>query len=132
IPVMVACAGWRTALFVCAALVILPTMLTWRVSARIDGPPATGRRWLAKPGRHSLQALNAPLRSLMRNRGLLKISVVGSLFAVSQSCWFTFTVIYLIDRLGYSLGEAGAVFAVMQTGGVIGRIGLGWLSDHLR
>jgi len=132
IPVMVACAGWRTALFVCAALVILPTMLTWRVSARIDGPPATGRRWLAKPGRHSLQALNAPLRSLMRNRGLLKISVVGSLFAVSQSCWFTFTVIYLIDRLGYSLGEAGAVFAVMQTGGVIGRIGLGWLSDQLR
>src|SRR5690606_7625605 len=56
---------------------------------------------------------------------------VGSLFAVAQSCWFTFTVIYLIDKLGYSLGLAGAVFAVMQAGGVVGRIVLGWLSDYL-
>src|SRR3546814_16657417 len=58
------------------------------------------------------------------------MSIVGSLFAVSQSCWFTFTVIYLIDRLDYSLGLAGIVFAVMQMGGVIGRITLGWLSDY--
>src|SRR3546814_16854686 len=58
------------------------------------------------------------------------MSIVGSLFAVSQSCWFTFTVIYLIDRLDYSLGLAGIVFAVMQMGGVIGRITLVWLSDY--
>ncbi|MBB5213706.1 MFS transporter [Parapusillimonas granuli] len=132
IPVMVAYAGWRTALFVCAGLVVLPTMLTWRVSARIDEAPAIGRPWLGRPSLQSLRALDAPLRSLLRSRGLLKISVVGSLFAVSQSCWFTFTVVYLIDRLGFSLGQAGVVFAVMQTGGVIGRIGLGWLSDYLR
>jgi len=72
------------------------------------------------------------LTALTHNRGLLKMSVVGSLFAVSQSCWFTFTVIYLIDDLGYSLGLAGVVSAVMQAGGIVGRIGLGWLSDHLR
>lgn len=58
--------------------------------------------------------------------------MVGVLFAVSQTCWFTFTVIYLIDGLGYSLGQAGVVFAVMQAGGVIGRVALGWLSDHMQ
>ncbi|WP_312994903.1 MFS transporter [Achromobacter animicus] len=59
------------------------------------------------------------------------MSIVGSLFAVSQSCWFAFTVVYLVDRLGFSLSLAGAVFAVMQVGGVVGRIALGWLSDRL-
>lgn len=132
VPVMIAIAGWRVALFVCAWLVILPTMLTWRVGARLDETPA-GRRWrFTLPKFQWLRTLKAPLASLKSNRGLMKVSIVGSLFAVSQSCWFTFTVIYLIDRLGYSLGEAGVVFAVMQAGGVIGRIALGWLSDHLQ
>src|SRR5690606_35216262 len=75
--------------------------------------------------------LSIPLRSLAHNRGLSRIAIVGSLFAVSQSCLFSFTVIYLMDRLGYSLSQAGLVFAVLQAGGIIGRIGLGWLSDHL-
>src|SRR5690606_7382827 len=34
------------------------------------------------------------------------------------------------DELDYSLSLAGIVFAVMQVGGVIGRIALGWFSDH--
>ena len=132
IPAMVVLAGWRTALFVCALLVILPTMATWRISARLDETPAAGRWHFSMPNMQSLHTLRVPLESLLSNLGLLKMSIVGSLFAVSQSCWFTFTVIYLIDRLGYSLGLAGVVFAVMQAGGVIGRVALGWLSDHLR
>lgn len=132
IPVMVAPMGWRGALLVCAFLVIVPTLATWRISAALD-EPASSKRWpIAMPSRQSLRTLKVPLQSLMSNIGLLKMSIVGSLFAISQSCWFTFTVIYLIDRLGFSLGLAGAVFAVMQAGGVIGRIALGWLSDYLR
>jgi len=132
IPVMVGLVGWRTALFVCMLLVMLPTFVTWRISARCD-EPRTSKPWrFSMPGLSSLHALWVPLQSLQSNAGLLRMSIVGSLFAVSQSCWFTFTVIYLIDRLGFSLGVAGAVFAVMQAGGVIGRVMLGWLSDHLR
>ncbi|HYG41463.1 MAG TPA: MFS transporter [Bordetella sp.] len=132
IPVVVAVAGWRLALFFCALVVLLPTMLTWRLSASLDEAPTKKGRKLPRPTLQSLRTLSVPLASLAHNRGLLKMSVVGSLFAVSQSCWFTFTVIYLIDGLGFSLGLAGAVFAVMQAGGVIGRIALGWLSDYLR
>lgn len=132
IPLMVALAGWRPALFVCILLVFIPTLLTWRASARLDEPPAGGRQRLSLPKLQWLRTFKAPLASLTSSRDLMKISVVGSLFAVSQTCWFTFTVIYLIDRLNYSLGAAGIVFAVMQAGGVIGRVGLGWLSDYLQ
>lgn len=132
IPIMIAVAGWRIALFACALLVALPTILTWRMSAGLDDTSDTERWHFSLPGLHSLYTLWVPLQSLMSNGGLLKTSIVGSLFAVSQSCWFTFTVIYLIDGLGYSLGLAGVVFAVMQAGGVLGRIAWGWLSDRLR
>ncbi|MCD0504896.1 MFS transporter [Bordetella petrii] len=131
VPVVVLAAGWRVALFFCALMVVVPTALTWRPSARFETPSA-GYRVLALPSWQSLRALGVPLASLLHNRGLTKMSAVGSLFAVSQSCWFTFTVIYLIDGLGYSLALAGMVFAVMQAGGVVGRIALGWLSDYLR
>ncbi|WP_459616510.1 MFS transporter [Bordetella sp. 2513F-2] len=132
VPVVVALAGWRMALLVCALIVLLPTLYTWRLSAGLDATPAKKRRALHMPTLRSLRTLSVPLTALGHNPGLLKMSIVGSLFAVSQSCWFTFTVIYLIDGLGYSLGLAGAVFAVMQAGGVIGRIVLGGVSDHLQ
>jgi predicted MFS family arabinose efflux permease len=130
IPAIVMLAGWRVALAAGALIVIIPTLLTWRLSTGID-EPAIGAV-IGVPRLRSLRALTVPLRSLTQDFQLFKMSLVGSLFAVAQSCWFTFTVIYLIDGLGFSLGLAGAVFAVMQAGGVIGRIALGWLADHMR
>ena len=132
IPAIVALAGWRIALLACALLILLPTLLTWRLSANLDERPEQGSHSFSVLAMQSLRTLAVPLASLMRNRGLLKTSIVGSLFAVSQSCWFTFTVIYLIDRLDFSLALAGVMFAVMQAGGVLGRIALGLLSDYLR
>ena len=131
IPAMVVPAGWRIALLVCALLVLVPTLATWRISARLDETPSSARWRFSMPNLQSLHQLRVPLQSLLGNPGLLRMSIVGSLFAISQTCWFTFTVIYLIDALGFSLGLAGVVFAVMQAGGVIGRIALGWLSDHM-
>src|SRR5690606_23147659 len=43
IPIMVLVAGWRVTLFACAFLVILPTALTWRLSAQVDEPGTPGR-----------------------------------------------------------------------------------------
>lgn len=132
VPILVALLGWRIALFVCALIILAPTLMTWRLSARLDETPNRKDHFFHFPTWASLRTLTVPLASLRHSAGLMKMSVVGSLFAISQSCWFTFTVIYLVDRLDYSLALAGAVFAVMQAGGVIGRIVLGWLSDYLR
>ncbi|MDS1141400.1 MFS transporter [Pusillimonas sp. SM2304] len=131
IPVVVLAAGWRVALFACALLIVLPSMLTWRISTQLDKANTRAGWHFGMPGLQSLHTLRVPLQSLTLNRGLLNISIVGSLFAISQSCWFTFTVVFLVDKLEFSLGKAGAVFAVMQLGGVLGRIALGWLADRL-
>jgi MFS family permease len=132
VPLLVVLTGWRIALFFCALIVLLPTMMTWRLSASLDETPDKKDHFFHFPTLASLRTLTVPLASLRHNSGLRKISVVGSLFAIAQSCWFTFTVIYLVDQLGYPLALAGMVFAIMQAGGVIGRIVLGWLSDYLR
>ncbi len=132
IPAIVMVAGWRAALVAGSLIVIIPTLLTWRMSNGIDDPPESAAIRLPRLRLRSLRSLTVPLGSLTQDARLFKMSLVGSLFAVAQSCWFTFTVIYLLDGLGYSLGLAGAVFAVMQAGGVIGRIALGWLADHMR
>lgn len=131
IPTIVLLAGWRTALFSGASLVALATILTWHMSAGID-EPVRPKKWLSLPRLDSLRKLAVPLRSLTLRPGLLRISIVGALFAVSQSIWFTFVVVYLVDGLGFSLGLAGVIFAIMQAGGVFGRIALGWIADYAR
>jgi len=132
VPLLVLLFGWRVALFFCALIILLPTLMTWRLSAHMDDRRQRKKHFFHFPTRESLRTLTVPLASLRHSRDLMKISIVGALFAIPQSCWFTFTVIYLVDKLNYSLALAGAVFAVMQAGGVIGRIVLGWLSDYLR
>ncbi len=131
IPVVVTMWGWRPALIVCALIVLIPSLFTWSVSASLDGINEKVRGLIHIPTWQSFRNLAVPLASLTNGPGLFKMSVVGCLFAVAQSCWFTFTVVYLVNVLGYSLGLAGAVFAVMQTGGVLGRIVLGWISDYV-
>lgn len=133
IPAIVLLAGWRIALFASALIVVIATALTRHMSAGIDTPVARSKK-LTLPrliSRRSLRTLSEPLVSLTKGVGLMNMSIVGGLFAVAQSSWFTFTVIYLVDGLGYSLGMAGMVFAVMQAGGVVGRIALGWLADYM-
>lgn len=131
IPPIVVLAGWRMALFAGAALVVIATVLTWKVSNKLDEPDPS-KKIFKLPRLDSLRKLAIPMKSLTMGAGLIKTSIVGSLFAIGQSCWFTFLVIYLVDSLDYSLEMAGLVFAVMQAGGVVGRIALGWIADYAR
>lgn len=132
LPFLIVLSSWQIALLICAVIVALPTALSWRLSEQLDGeragrsPSRERTSWL-----ESIKRCWLPLTSLTHNADLLRISIVGALFAIPQSCWFTFTAVYLVDRLHYSLSLAGLVYAVMQLGGVLGRVFLGWLADHL-
>src|SRR5690606_13087778 len=130
LPFIITLSSWRFALIACTVIVLIPTLLSWRLSEQLDNRPQNrGPNRFSL--RDSLMRCKEPLVSITHNRSLLRISIVGALFAIPQSCWFTFTAVYLVDRLDYSLSQAGLVFAVMQLGGVLGRIFLGWLADHL-
>jgi len=124
--------GWRFALLCSIALSLLANGLTWRWRNQIDTPP---KRGLSKDSDDSLaqriaRQVSAPLRSLRSGPGLSSLAVVGSMMSATQACWFTFTAIYFVTELDYSLAVAGAVFAMMQATGVVGRIFLGWAADR--
>src|SRR5690606_14977464 len=132
LPFLIALSSWRIALLICAIIVLIPTLWSWRLSRLLDAPPKPRKTEPAPSFRETLSRFRLPLPSWRHSSELFRTSIVGSSFAIPQGCWFTFTAVYLVDRLGYSLSLAGLVFAIMQLGGILGRIGLGWLSDHLR
>src|SRR3546814_4325321 len=74
VPAVVALAGWRIALFVCSLAILLPTILTWRLSAGLDERPAQKARVFAVPTLGSLRTLAVPLASLDRKSTRLNSS----------------------------------------------------------
>lgn len=73
--------------------------------------------------------LIAPLVAISQ-RPLLALSLTGACLGAGQGCWTAYLVTWL-DQSGLSLVQAGAVFSVMQAGGVIGRLVAGWSSDRI-
>jgi len=125
VPLLIDSAGWRAALMVSALSAFLVTALSLPFRGHIDGPrDQLPLRW------PRIDDLAQPLRSLSRSSGLRRIVLVGGVFAVSQACWFTFAVTYLVIELAYPLILAGMVFAAMQAAGVMGRIALGMVADR--
>lgn len=128
-PPLVEWAGWRTALVVACAGAAAATVLMWPFQPRIDPPrdPSASGRLLSL----RLSDFVAPLRSLSRGRGLARIAWVGQVLAISQACWFTFTVTYLVVAVDLSLAMAGLIFAIMQASGALGRMVMGWIADRV-
>jgi len=63
------------------------------------------------------------------DRYLPRIHGVSMLLVVPQFLVWTFALVWLIDDRGWSPAAAGGVVAVAQVAGVLGRIGVGQLSD---
>ncbi len=77
----------------------------------------------------SLSNISAPIRAVTGTPALLRLALAGMCYSLCQGTWFAFLVTYLVTKLGYSLALAGAVFAVTQATGIVGRIMLGWAAD---
>lgn len=63
------------------------------------------------------------------DRFLVRIHGVSVLLVVPQFLTWTFALVWLTDHRGWSAGTAGALVAVTQVLGALGRIGVGQLSD---
>lgn len=63
------------------------------------------------------------------DRFLPRIHAVSVLLVVPQFVVWTFALVWLVQDRGWSPAAAGAVVAVAQVAGVVGRIGAGQLSD---
>jgi MFS family permease len=90
------------------------------VAVVVQDPPRPARPARADRGHHN------PYRG---DRYLIRIHAVSVLLVVPQFVVWTFALVWLVQDRHWSAALAGAVVAVAQIFGALGRIGVGHLSD---
>lgn len=122
VPALIVAFGWRTsALFVGLACVALAAAIQ-PYRAMVDLAPHFDR-----PGKPA--SLLEPLRLVLAHPRLREMAFASSTYSGMQACLSTFLVVYLTQRIGFSVPVAGAALAIAMTAGIIGRISLGIVAD---
>ncbi|MGE5254067.1 MAG: MFS transporter, partial [Planctomycetaceae bacterium] len=120
LPAVALAFGWRVSV-VLASAVTLVSILAVRIGIPLAPPlqdqPA-GLRW-------------ARLREVLSNRAILAISIMGIFLAGAQLAILTHLVLFLKKEYLFSTVLAGFFLALVQGGGIAGRIGWGLVSDFL-
>lgn len=113
----------------------------WRVALVLLVVPCLVMAWLSQPMHHSLdadrdprvglnwKAMFAPLEMVWRHAKLRRLALASMLFTFAQLSITAYSVSHLHDSLGVGLVAAGVLLSVAQTGGILGRIGWGFVSD---
>jgi sugar phosphate permease len=117
VPILANGLGWRGTLATLGLATIAAGAVAWGAYRERPAGASVGVR------------PRAPLASVLRTRDLLLLCGVTWLYAGVQLSLVGFLVLFLRERLGLSVVEAGALLALAQAGGVVGRIGWGMLSD---
>lgn len=118
VPPMAQAFGWRGALLVLGVVTVGGGGLAWVVYRDRPRPAISGPA-TPRPG----------VRAVLVNRSLLYLCGVTWLYSGVQLSIINFLVLFLRERVGLSLLEAGALLSLTQVGGVSGRIAWGLISD---
>lgn len=112
--------GWRGTILVLGIVTVVSGVLAWL--AYQDRP---------EHGTAATRAKRPGFGTVLRNRNLLLLGGVTLLLAGVQLSLVGFLVLFLKERVGMGVSEAGMLLALAQGGGIVGRIGWGILSDTL-
>jgi ACS family hexuronate transporter-like MFS transporter len=112
--------GWRGTILILGAVTVVSGVLAW-IAYRDRQDHGAGGTRATRPG----------LGTVLGNRNLLLLGGVTLLLAGVQLSLVGFLVLFLNERVGMSVAEAGLLLALTQAGGIVGRIGWGVVSDTL-
>lgn len=112
--------SWRVSLITLALAAILIALASNPLHTLLDRPGGTPA---SRTGPFS------PIALILRDPGLRTIAIVSLLFAVCQLSLSGYLVVYLNEEVGLSLVDAGLVYALAQSGGIVGRIAWGRVAD---
>jgi len=112
--------GWRFAFTVLGGFGVIYSFLFWLLARTRQAPMASHKA-----------SFPASLHELIQLRGFLALTAIFSAVSVANWIAYTWLPVYLYERLGLSLAEAGfsATFYV-QLGSLAGILFGGWLSDR--
>ena len=124
LPPLALVAGWRVALFACAALAVALSLQQQRVRAAWDGDRDPSARVFSAPF--------ASLFLIARHPVLRWLAPASFLLSAVQLSLSGFLVTYLVAEGSFDLVGAGKILAVAHAAGAAGRLAWGWLADRLR
>ena len=123
VPVLILASGWRAAALVAGLACVVLAMAIQPYRAAVDLARHFDRP--VKPA-----SLLEPLRLVLAHPRLREMGFASSTYSGMQSCLSTFLVVYLTQRIGFSVQIAGAALATAMTAGIIGRIAWGIVADN--
>jgi MFS family permease len=121
VPFLILNFGWRTGALIIGAAALTAMLLIHPLRRRLD----SDRRPTA-PLRGA--SLMGPVRLIAQDPVTLHLAIMALIFSGIQLTVAAFLVIYLNANLELPLAEAGALFALTQVGGALGRVFWGAIS----
>lgn len=123
VPALILAGEWQSAALAVSAACWLLALLLQPYRAAVDHAPHADRP--LKPA-----GLLEPLRFVLGHPRLREMGLASAAYSGMQACLSTFLVVYLHQRIGFSVQVAGAALAAAMTAGIIGRIALGVIADQ--
>lgn len=123
VPALVVAMGWRGAALTVGAVALAVAVLVQPL--RVDFDADRRPRWPLFAGSSIVESARLALMNPLR-----RLSISGFAYSGCQVCIGAFFVVYLTQALDLSLVRAGALFAFVQAGGIIGRILWGLIADR--
>jgi MFS family permease len=116
--------GWEAALLTAAGTGLIAGALSTPFRARLNIGRDPSRALFGRAN------LLAPFAAIAADRQLVALTVLTTAFAVAQGCLFSFCVTFLTVNHAAGLVAAGAAYACMQAGAMVGRVVLGFAADR--
>ncbi len=128
LPLLGEALGWRKAIQIAAVVVLFTGLFVYKLyqeQKNINNIISTPEN-----KRANKKSFQKNLSTIITNRPLFIICILGLLFGISESSLLGHFVVFLTEDLQMSRVIAGFNFAILHMGGILGLLGWGFFSDR--